>query len=41
MKQAIKKIEDKIKSMPTSTIKEKLLKDIEDKKLKTITKWIT
>ena len=40
MKQAIKKIEDKIKLMPNSTIKEKLLKDIEEKKLKTITKWI-
>ena len=38
MKETIKKIEDKIKLMPDSAIKEKMLKDIEIKKLKTVTK---
>jgi len=38
VKETIKKIEDKIKSMPDSAIKEKMLKDIETKKLNIVTK---
>tara|TARA_R100001244_G_scaffold132297_3_gene107950 strand:- start:376 stop:492 length:117 start_codon:yes stop_codon:yes gene_type:complete len=38
MKEIIKKIEDKAKSMPNGTVKDKILKDLEKKKLNIITK---
>jgi hypothetical protein len=38
MKTNIQKVEDKIKSMPKTSVTDKILKDIETKKLKTVVK---
>tara|TARA_R110000824_G_scaffold91625_4_gene222830 strand:+ start:846 stop:962 length:117 start_codon:yes stop_codon:yes gene_type:complete len=38
MKTKIELVEDKIKSMPKTSVTDKILKDIQKKKLKTITK---
>jgi len=38
MKTKIELVEDKIKSMPKTSVTDKILKDIQIKKLKTVTK---
>jgi hypothetical protein len=38
MKKPIEKLEEKVKALPNSSVKEKILKDIDIKKGKTVTK---
>jgi hypothetical protein len=38
MSKYLKELEEKIKTMPEGPVKDRLLKDLEDKKAKTVTK---